>query len=225
MLVANKKIWFEKIFAVYNRNLLKRRFHSLNVTNFSPLKNRNKQIPLIIYVNHSSWWDGLVLFEILKTGEFDSYVMMEEKQLAKLKLFRMLGAFSVDRENYREAIKSAEYAVNLLKSGNKKALLIFPQGEILPNDLRPIKFFKGLSFIVEKLGECNIVPCSVRYEFLNEYKPEIFVRFGNLNTFEFVNNFERKYFTEILENRMTDNLDILKSDIIENKIKDFQNIL
>ncbi len=225
MLEANKKIWFEKLFAVYNRNLLKRRFHSLNIKNFSPLKNRDKKIPLIIYANHSSWWDGLVMFEILKGKDFDSFVMMEEKQLVKLKFFRMLGAFSIVRENFREAIKSVEYAVNLLKSGNNKTLLIFPQGEILPNDLRPIKFFNGLSFLIEKLEDCNIVPCSIRYEFLNEHKPEIFVKFGNLEKFECDKDFDRKEFSKSLENRMTENLELLKSDIIENKLQDFQNIL
>jgi 1-acyl-sn-glycerol-3-phosphate acyltransferase len=224
MLEANKKFWFEKLFAAYNRNLLKRRFHKLNVKNFSQLKKRDKKIPLIIYANHSSWWDGLVLFEILKNKDFDSYVMMEEKQLKDLKFFRMLGAFSVVRENYREAIKSAKYAVNLLSSGDDKTLLIFPQGEILPNDFRPIKFFNGLSYLIEKIEICSLVPCSVRYEFLNNYKPEIFVKFGKSETAGFEKNFDRKRFTEILESRMTENLDILKSEIIENNLQNFQNI-
>lgn len=225
MLEANKKIWFEKLFALYNRNLLKRRFNSLYVRNFTELKNRNKNIPLIIYANHSSWWDGLVLFEILNSREFDSFVMMEEKHLAKFKFFRKLGAFSVVRENIREAKKSIEYAAAILRSGNKKTLLIFPQGEILPNDHRPIKFFNGLSLIIEKLRECNIVPCSIRYEFLNEYKPEIFVKFGVLENVRFDKNFDRKGFTEILERSMTENLKILKSDIIKNELQGFQNIL
>ena len=225
MLEANKIIWIEKIFALYNRNLLKRRFHSLSLKNFSSIKNRDQQIPLIIYANHSSWWDGLVMFEILKIKDFESYVMMEEKQLVKLKFFRMLGAFSVVRENSRQAIKSIEYAVKVLKSGNRKTLLIFPQGEILPNDLRPLKFFNGLSMIIEKLGICNVVPCSIRYEFLTDYKPDILVKFGKLETVEFSKDIKRKNFTKTLETRLTENLDNLKSEFIENKLQDFQNIL
>lgn len=225
MLEANKNLWFEKLFAVYNRNLLKRRFQSLKVKDFSQIKNRNEKIPLIIYANHSSWWDGLIFFEILKSREFDSYVMMEEKQLAKFKFFRKLGAFSVVRENNREALKSADYAVSILKSGNNKTLLVFPQGEILPNDFRPIRFYNGLSYIVENCEKCNLVPCSVRYEFLNNYKPETFVSFGKMKSLNSAGNFNRKEFTKNLEIRMTENLDGLKSDIIENNLSNFQNIL
>lgn len=225
MLEANKKLWFEKVFAVYNRNLLKRRFHSLQVKNFNQLQERNKNIPLIIYTNHSSWWDGLVLFEILKGKDFDSFVMMEEKQLKDLGFFRYLGAFSVIRENFREAVKSADYAVGTLKTGNNKTLLIFPQGEILASDYRPVKFFNGLAYIVEKIGKCNLLPCSVRYEFLKFYKPQIFVRFGEMEFVEIDKDLYRKKFTADIEKTMTENLDSLKFDIIDAKLDDYINIL
>ena len=98
MLTAKKSAVFERVFAVYNRNLLNRRFHSLNVCGLENLTERNAQLPLIIYANHSSWWDGLAAFEISRAARLDSYMMMEEKQLKKLFPFRLLGAFSVVRE-------------------------------------------------------------------------------------------------------------------------------
>lgn len=224
MLKANKSFWFKKLFAVYNRNLLKRRFHSLNVKNFSPLEIRNKAFPLIIYANHSSWWDGLVLFEILKSDKFDSFVLMEEKQLKNFSLFRRLGAFSIVREDRKKALKSLNYAVGILKTGINKTLLIFPQGKILPNDYRPINFFNGLSYIIEKTENCSLVPCAIRYEFLNNFKPELFVSFGELEMIEVADDFERKSLTSNLENKMTANLDNLKSDIIKNNLRDFKNL-
>jgi chlorobactene lauroyltransferase len=225
MLKANKIKWFESLFRLYNRNLLKRRFRSLRVKNLSALKNRSEKKPLIIYANHSSWWDGLVLFEILNTGNFDSYVLMEEKQLKKYRFFQWLGAFSIDRENPRAMLESLDYAAELLGSGSGKTLVIFPQGEILPNDLRPIKFFRGLSYIIDKTAQCRIIPCSLRYEFLGDYKPDIFVRFGNPETIESGPEFERKRLTAELESKMSLNLDSLKSDIIEMNFDEFLNIL
>ena len=115
MLKANKSAWFEKIFAVYNRNLFKRRFHSLHVSGMEFLDKKDAEIPLIIYANHSGWWDGLVVFEICRQAKLDFYVMMEEKQLKNLFLFRKLGAFSVVRENARKAMESINYAVELLE--------------------------------------------------------------------------------------------------------------
>lgn len=222
MLRANKSIWFEKLFGVYNRNLLKRNFHSFRVQNLQALKNSDKNFPLIIYANHSSWWDGLILFELLKKSDFDSYVLMEEKQLNKYRLFRKLGAFSIVRENFRESIKSLNYAVEILSTGKNKTLLIFPQGEIFPNDIRPLKFFNGLAFLVEKLEKCILIPCSIRLEFIQNFKPEIFVKFGEIEFYSQTKNLKRNFLTKQFEETLTANLDSLKSDIIENKFNDFQ---
>src|SRR5213592_3367801 len=133
MLTANKSVWFEKLLGIYNRNLLKRRFSSFRVQNLRALNEVDKNVPLIIYANHSSWWDGLILFELLKSDDFDSFVLMEERQLKQYKFFRRLGAFSIVRENTKSAIKRLNYAVEILTNGKGKTLLIFPQGEIFPN--------------------------------------------------------------------------------------------
>lgn len=214
MLEANRSIWFERIFAVYNRNLLKRRFHSLQVLGLNILKLKEEKLPLIIYANHSSWWDGLVIFEILRKFDFENFVMMEEKHLRKFFLFRKLGAFSIVRENPREAVKSINYAASLLKEKSTRTVLIFPQGEIQPNDICPIRFFNGLARIIEKTGKCQAVEISLRYEFLENFKPEIFVKIGEIEKFEIGKNFDAKQLTEKFEIRMSENLEELKQAII-----------
>lgn len=225
MLTANKSVWFEKIFAVYCRNLFRRRFNSLNVSGLEKLLNRNKSIPTIIYSNHSSWWDGLVFFQISQKSNLDLYVMMEEKQLKDLQLFRRLGAFSIIREDPKSVIKSINYSVRILREKPNKSLLIFPQGKILPNDLRPIKFFNGISKIIEKIGNCQIFSTSIRYEFLGNYKPDIFVRIEKIDTFIVKNIKTSKVLTDELANKMTSNLDKLKSHIEDNKLENYQNII
>lgn len=224
MLTANKSIWFEKLFGVYNRNLLKRNFNSFQFQNLAALKNADKNVPLIIYANHSSWWDGLILFELLKGKDFDSFVLMEEKQLKKYKLFQKLGAFSIIRENTKEAINSLNYASEILKAGKNKTLLIFPQGKIYPNDKRPLEFFNGLSFMIKKLKNCTSIPCSIRLEFMENFKPEIFVKFGIAERHDETDQTRRKIQTKQLEEKLTQNLDSLKSAIIEKKSDDFQCI-
>lgn len=224
MLEAKKSKWFETIFAVYNRNLFKRRFHSVNVAGLDHLREIKRQIPLIIYANHSSWWDGLVAFSVFRQANLDAFCMMEEKQLKNLFLFQKLGAFSVIRENPREAIKSINYAADLLRKKNR-TLLIFPQGEILPNDVRPINFFTGLSHIIEKTGEVYACPMAIRYEFSGKYKPDIFVRFDLPELIDGKSNFRAKDKTRIFAERLTANLDKLKIEIISNNFDDFKRII
>lgn len=224
MLEANKSIWFEKIFTVYNRHLLRRRFHSLNISGIDYLKNTDEELPLIIYANHSSWWDGLVVLEILRKFDFESYVMMEEKQLRKLFFFRWLGAFSVVRENPREAVESVKYAVNLLRKSPDRLILIFPQGEILPNDVRPLHFYNGLARIVEKVKNCYVVPLVLRFEFLGNFKPEIFVKIGAPKKFAAGVKFDTRNVTANFEEKLTAILESLKLDITLKKTAEYDKI-
>lgn len=221
MLEAKKGAWFERIFSIYNRNLLRRRFHSLHVSGLDYLRNKTPATSLIIYANHSSWWDGLVLFEILRRFDFENYIMMEEKQLRKLFLFRKLGAFSVIRENPREAVRSINYAARLLIENSNRIVIIFPQGEILPNDVRPLYFYNGLARIAEKVGKCELLPVALRFEFVGNFKPEIYVKISAPKIYE---SQETKKSTGNFSLQLTETLDVLKQEITAKKLSDYERI-
>lgn len=223
MLEAKKNEFFEKIFAVYNQNLLRRKFSSFNVCGLEHLQNQT--LPCLIYANHSSWWDGLAAFQISHHLKLDSYLIMEEKQLRKYQFFRKLGAFSVIREKPKEAFQSINYAVKILQEKHQRFLWIFPQGEILPNDYRPLKFYNGLAHIIKKTGNCAALPMAFRFEFLGKFKPEIFVKIGNSDVFSGQEFFEKKNLTEALAEKLTRKLDELKTDIIKNNLDKYQNLI
>lgn len=147
------------------------------------------------------------------------------KNLKKLSIFRRLGAFSVVRENAREAVKSLNYAVNILKSKPAKTLWLFPQGEILVNDTRPIIFYNGVSKIVEKTGEVQVIPLALRFEFLDGYKPDIFIKIGKLHHFCVDDAFDSKKTTLNLANALTVDLDELKNSINNKKLGEFENLI
>jgi 1-acyl-sn-glycerol-3-phosphate acyltransferase len=224
MLEANKSRWAENVFAVYNRNLLRRRFDSFRVLGLELLL-ENKKAPTIIYANHSSWWDGLIAFQISRRTKSDSFIMMEEKQLADLFVFRKLGAFSVVRENPRQAKRSIDYAVKILSEKPGRKLWIFPQGEILPNDLRPLEFYNGLSNIIKRAGNCRIINLAIKYEFLGAFKPNIFVSIKKSPSFESLQQINKKTISKALAEQLTANLDFLKIDIINNQTTEYQNII
>jgi 1-acyl-sn-glycerol-3-phosphate acyltransferase len=151
--------------------------------------------------------------------------MMEEKHLRRFFLFRLLGAFSVVREKPKAALKSVNYAARLLKSNPNNTLWIFPQGEILPNDRRPLKFYNGLARIIEKVGKCSIASLSMRYEFMDEFKPRIFAKIGAPDNIDDSDCFDSKNLTRKMEARLTDNLDGLKSDIIDQNLTAYEKLL
>jgi chlorobactene lauroyltransferase len=217
MLEAKKSNWFQNLFSIYNRNLLRRRFHAFKVSGINSLQN----LPIVVYANHSSWWDGLVAFQLCRQANVDIYAMMEEKQVLEYPFHRKIGAFSVVRENPRDAVRAINYAASLLKE--KRLVWIFPQGEILPNDVRPIEFFNGVSRIIEKAEHCFTAPIAIRYEFFGDWKPEILVKIGEP---QIINKpFNAKDLTKRFAANLTQTSDELKSDILTNNLSNYANII
>lgn len=137
--------------------------------------------PLIVYMNHPSWWDGYMAFLLdrLVLGRgFQGFSMMEEAQLRRYRFFSWSGAFSVHRQDARSAMRSVAYAARLLAERRDRVLYIFPQGTITPNDRRPLEVFAGLAHIVRRAGGATLWPVALRYELGGEQRPEAFIRAG-----------------------------------------------
>ena len=150
---------------------------------------------------------------------------MEEKQLKDLFLFRKLGAFSVVREKLREALKSINYAAGLLKENSNRTVLIFPQGEIFPNDIRPLEFYTGISRIIQKAENCSALPIALRYEFLGNFKPEIYVKINAPENFNELIRIDKKELSRKLSEKLTETLDDLKTDIVSKNTNNYEKII
>lgn len=137
--------------------------------------------PLIFYLNHPSWWDGYmaqVLNRMVLADRFQSFCMMDEHELRRYRFFTWSGAFSVNRQDARSALGSVAYISHLLAARPDRALAIFPQGEITPNDRRPLQMFSGLVHVAQRAGGATLWPVALRYEFRGRQRPEVFIRAG-----------------------------------------------
>lgn len=228
MLTARRSQWFEKLFRLYNRNLLRRRFEGLRVAGLKHLRERPEGVPLVLYANHSSWWDGLVAFEVGTSCALEQYAMMEERQLREYALFRRLGAFSVVREDRRAALRSIDYAVSLLNltaGGATPALWIFPQGDTRANDVRPLSFYRGAAHIALRLHAVALLPVAMRFEHREAFRPEIFVRIGAPELLGKNEKISAKHLTARMEESLTATLDGVRADIIRREVTDYEELI
>jgi len=136
------------------------------------------------YANHAYWWDGF--WSQLCTEKYfhqNLFIAIEEPQLRKHRFFTRIGAFSILRSNARSALRSLEYAAELLlqPSGRQNALWIFPQGELHHVDWRPLGFFRGTATLVSRVlarsPSIYLVSVVSRIEYLDEQRPELFLSF------------------------------------------------
>jgi 1-acyl-sn-glycerol-3-phosphate acyltransferase len=174
-------------------------------------------------MNHTNWWDGFIAFQL--TSKYlgaDDYLMMDIEQMKKYRFFKYVGVFSVNRADAREGVESINYAAELLKN-TKKYLWIFPQGVMQVQDFEPVKFYNGITRIAEKIENVNLVPVSARYEFIMEQRPEVFLKIGEPDV---INNSKdiSKNFTEYLQNKLVNELAVLKQDVINKNFGDYKII-
>ena len=202
----------------FRRTFQRVALHAADVARPSP------DLPTIVYSNHPSWWDGYIAF--LFSDELwhcESYLMMEQPQLARYSFFRYCGVFSVDRHDPREGMRSVAYAATLIRAGAGRVLWIFPQGEITPVDRRPFETFAGVAHIAKRAAPLRCIPMALRFEFLQEQRPEALIRLGPALTIDAVN--DTKALHNELDARLLHEIDQLRVDTISGTTTQYRTVL
>jgi hypothetical protein len=182
--------------------------------------------PLIIYLNHPSWWDGymcLLLSRMVLRSRFESFLMMEEPELRRYRFFTWAGCFSVDRQDARSAARSVAYIGRLLAEQRARSLFIFPQGVLTPNDRRPLMLYPGIAHVVRRAGGATLWPVALRYEFRGEQRPEAFIRAGPSHYASGAAN-PRALMAD-LDRRLTMLVDALRDEVTAGDLTSYQTLL
>ncbi|NJN19318.1 MAG: glycerol acyltransferase [Oscillochloris sp.] len=182
--------------------------------------------PLILYLNHSAWWDGYLMYVIHRVvlqGRFDSHLLMEEKQLRAYRFFRWSGAFSINRHDPADVQRSQQYAANLLRERRNRAIFIFPQGRIVPNDQRPLITYPGIARIVALAGDVTLCPVALRYEFLGQQWPHAFIRIGPFH--RIADPADMRATRAAITQRLTAAVDGLRDDVVAQRMNRFRPLL
>lgn len=202
MIKAKKNILLQTLMSVYVEQLLKRSFQQMHWYAPCPLPST----PVIFIANHSSWWDGPILYYLSrKKLPQDIYFLMHEKGLRDYPYFRQLGAFSVNRDHPKEILRTIQYAASLLK--DQKSVWLFPQGDEFPMAKRPLQFQSGIIRIWETKRDIPIIPICYHYAFESTKKPNVYVMAGCPIRYDDVEGKSRKEKINHLEQLYTDQLD------------------
>ena len=147
---ANHTLWAKKVFDIYVSRLLKQHFHAFHFLGEIP--ETDPQLPLLLLPNHSSWWDGFLVYLLnKKIFKRPLYLMMLEKELSKYGFFSRVGAYSIQPGNPKDVLESLHYTAGLL--GQKETIplvCIFPQGELKPWGKRPLGYKRGVEWILNR---------------------------------------------------------------------------
>jgi 1-acyl-sn-glycerol-3-phosphate acyltransferase len=166
------------------RGYLRRHFHAIRLSGaerFSTLANSDAG-PVIVYANHSSWWDPMVsiyLAERLMDARLH-YAPMDAAALERYAVLKRVGIFGVEMNSARGAVTFLRTSQAILASDG--VVWITPQGRFVDSRARPLEFKPGLSTLASRVavsaGSCTLVPLAIEYPFWDERLPECLLHFG-----------------------------------------------
>jgi 1-acyl-sn-glycerol-3-phosphate acyltransferase len=165
-------------FNAYNRRFIRRHFHAVRISK-GGLRPQALTRPLVIYLNHASWWDPLVCLLLARAFFPDrtSFAPIDATMLDRYRLFKHLGFFPVEQATTSGARNFLRTARAILTS-SANVLWLTPQGRFADVRERPLRFQNGLGALAASESGVTFVPLAIEYSFWTESRPEILLSFG-----------------------------------------------
>lgn len=134
--------------------------------------------PVIVYLNHPSWWDPALLI-VMGTTRFrgrPGYGPIDAEMLRRYRFMRRIGLFGLEpgRAGAVSFLRNAEHIL----SDPRAMLWITAEGAFTDPRRRPVTLRPGIAHLVRRMPTALVVPLAVEYPFWDERTPEALMRFG-----------------------------------------------
>lgn len=173
--------WTLRAFEWYVHRYLRANFDSvlLDRGGVSPIR-IDAERPLIVYLNHASWWDPLIGLMIARTQfcQRQHFAPIDAKALEQFRFFSRLGFFGIEQHTRAGAAQFWSVSTAILRSPSA-ALWITPQAAFADPRIRPVRLAPGLAKLASRIDGVIILPMAIEYPFWNERLPVALVRFGD----------------------------------------------
>jgi 1-acyl-sn-glycerol-3-phosphate acyltransferase len=165
-----------RAFSVIARRRLRLGFRAMRAIH--PERLTNARGPVIVYLNHPSWWDPLACLVASRAllPQRAHYAPISSESLKKYRIFRQLGMFPVAQDSVRGAAQFLRASDAVLASG--AVLWITAQGHFTDARVRPTVLKSGLGALLTRRDGVTLLPLAVEYTFWNQRLPEALLAFG-----------------------------------------------
>lgn len=199
-----------RFFSIGQTILLRRMFHQIYVKRVAVTSLTT------IIVNHSNFYDSLILFELQKKQllPHNIFAIMNKSGLEKFPLFKGVGILPVS-----EPMKLSEYKL-ILQQMKTNHLLIFPEGKEQHLEKRPIQIEPGVVELLKKNPQHHLLFVTLYYSYSSGIRGEIACQMHTVNQ-QACPSDNLQYF---IERTMEQQLNLLKGDVINANYDDYETI-
>ena len=178
--------WLLRGFRRYATRYIRKHFHAVRLSKSSfPLPNIDE--PILVVLNHPSWWDpliGLILSELMNLAsrerqrpELDHFAAIDAEAVNRYAFFKRLGFIGVDTRSLRGAAAFLRIGQTILSQPGR-VFWVTAQGRFTDVRQRPLNLRSGVGHLAARLDRGFIVPLALEYAFWSERSPEALARFG-----------------------------------------------
>jgi hypothetical protein len=165
------------LFANYSKWYVARNFHSVRLSLSGGVPTIGN-VPLVIYLNHASWWDPLIGLAVARKlwPSRQHYAPIDASSLARYAILSRIGFFGVEANTRRGAASFLKTSADILQSPSA-SIWITGEGQFRDPRTRPVELRPGLAHLARR-SAAAIVPLAIEYLFWEERYPEVLCRFG-----------------------------------------------
>jgi len=182
MLPARHNRFLEKLLIFYVRRLLRRHFRKVflgGFPGFAEFLRADGNYPLLYFANHPTWWDGFLDLLVWNQFHMDAYLMMDERNLRRLRYFTQTGVFGVDLESQRGRAEGLLYASRLLReAAGRRVLALYPEGRLVPEWEEPQPLRAGVPVLLKRAPGARAMPVWRRIVFSKYQLPDAYIYLG-----------------------------------------------
>jgi 1-acyl-sn-glycerol-3-phosphate acyltransferase len=212
-------------FRRYVEPYVRRHFHALRLARAGAIPRLTLDQPLVVYLNHPSWWDPLVCLVLAHRlfPERHHFAPIEASALTRYAFFGKLGFFGVEPGTARGARRFLRTSQAILARPGG-TLWITPGGRFGDPRERPVPLASGLGHLAPRMRSGLLLPLAVEYPFWEERFPEALARFGEpLDTAEV--SLCAADWTSLLADRLGASQDALAEDALGREAARFETLL
>lgn len=211
------------LFSWWVRGYVARHFHAVRVARDAPLAVATG--PLLVVLNHASWWDplvGAVLAPAL--GARAHLAPIEAKALARYPFLERLGLFPLDASSARGRAAFLRAGTALL-ARDDVALWLTAQGRFADARERPPGLRPGVGHLARRMRRGTILPLALEYVFWDERTPEVLVAPGAALVLDGATRRTARAWTSEIERRLADAQDALAALAVRRDAAAFRTLL
>ena len=217
--------WLIRGFCRYAHRYVRKHFHGVRLSASGSAFPPHGSEPLLVVFNHPSWWDPMMCIILLsRMGEYDHFAAIDARALERYRFFKKLGFVGVDTKSLRGAAEFLSNGATILSEPNR-AFWVAAQGRFTDVRERPLALQSGVGHLAARLSRGVVLPVAFEYAFWTERTPEALIRIGEPIRVEDHPGQSAKNWLTLIEDRLTENLDVLNSEAMSRDAGKFTELI